>query len=455
MTAQSYWTRPWAVVPHVNSLFLFLFLFRYLRFVVHLASFFLYRPSPTARFPSLTERDCTVVLPTCAPEDPAFSRCVESVVRASPSAIHIVAVGKAQEKQVWVTIFPLISRFPGVCFRVSSIAQANKRHQIAAALPVVGTPITVLCDDHVIWPSPRILRVAVAPFDADARVGGVGTNKRAIRHPHKGSWAKFWNVLGALYLERHNFEHTSSNAVDGGVAVISGRTCLYRTSILQDPALLARYVDERFLWGLCGPLNTDDDNFLTRAVVRRGFTVKFQNTPDALVLCDVGEYPKFLAQCLRWARTTFRSNMCSLFTDGAVVYRAQPWSVYSLQLSLMVNFALFYDAALVWTLMSGASAPPTMLHLVLLVAWILLSKLPKLLPHFVRHPADLVFLPGYYVFAYAHSLIKLWALLTFWDTRWSGRDLEGVNRVAAEGVTDTDTDTDTDTVPVTATGDTK
>ncbi|OQV10480.1 hypothetical protein CLAIMM_14471 isoform 1 [Cladophialophora immunda] len=369
-----------------------------------------------------------VVIPTCDPEDPAFSRCVESVVRASPAAIHIVAVGKEQEKQVLSTISPCISRFPSICFRVSSSVQAHKRHQITAALPAVSTSITVLCDDHVIWPSANILRAAVAPFEADERVGGVGTNKRVIRHADKGPWAGFWNVMGALYLERHNFEHTSSNAVDGGVAVISGRTCLYRTCILQDPALLAGYLDERFLWGLCGPLNADDDNFLTRALVRRGFKIKFQNTPEAMILCDVGEYPKFLQQCLRWARTTFRSNTCSLVTDRAV-YQAQPWAVYSLQISLMVNFALFYDAALVWTLTRTDLYTATTVKA--LVLWILVSKLPKLLPYFLRHPADLVYLPGYYVFAYCHSLIKLWALLTFWDTRWSGRNLDGINLTAA------------------------
>ncbi|KIY03874.1 uncharacterized protein Z520_00565 [Fonsecaea multimorphosa CBS 102226] len=430
MATRLYWTILWTILlDKKNCFFLFLFVFRYLRFAVHLVSYFLYRPSPIPRSPSLTERDCTVVIPTCDPEDPAFSRCVESVVRAFPAVIHIVVVGKEQEKQVWSTILPYVTGFPSVCFRVSSSVQANKRHQIAVALPAVSTAITVLCDDHVIWPSATILRAAVAPFEEDDRVGGVGTTKRVIRHPHKGLWAGFWNVMGALYLERHNFEHTASNAVDGGVAVISGRTCLYRTHILQDLALLAGYLDERFLFGLCGPLNADDDNFLTRHLVRQGWKIKFQNTPEALILCDVGEYPKFLSQCLRWARTTFRSNCCSLVTDRSV-YGAQPWAVYSLQLSLMVNFALFYDAALVWTLIQAPYLyTPTTLKT--LVAWILLSKLPKLAPYFLRHPADLLYLPAYYVFAYFHSLIKLWALLTFWDTQWSGRNLDGINRAAA------------------------
>jgi hypothetical protein len=279
----------------------------------------------------------------------------------------------------------------------------------------------------VVWASPRFLRAALAPFEEDRRVGGIGTKKYVIRHSATGLFQGFWNVMGALYLERHNFEHRASNAVDGGVAVISGRTCLYRTIILQDPELLAGYLNETFLFGLLGPLNADDDNYLTRSLIKRNWKIKFQDTNDALILCDVGVYPKFLQQCLRWARTTFRSNLCSLITDRSV-YRAQPWSVYALMVSQMVNFALFYDAAMVWTLtrtdfysLSAVKA---------LCIWILVSKLPKLLPYFWRHPLDLVYLPAYYIFAYSHSLIKLVALLTFWDVQWSGRDLESINQAA-------------------------
>lgn len=148
-----------------------------------------------------------------------------------------------------------------------------------------------------------------------------------------------------------------------------------------------------------------------------------------MIHCDVGEYPKFLQQCLRWSRTTFRSNMCSLVTDRSV-YRAQPWTVYALMISQMINFALFYDAALIWTLRRTDLSSPIALKG--LCVWIWVSKLPKVLPYFWRQPSDLIYLPTYYIFAYFHSFIKLWALLTFWDTQWSGRNLDGINKAAAD-----------------------
>lgn len=52
-----------------------------------------------------------------------------------------------------------------------------------------------------------------------------------------------------------------------------------------------------------------------------------------------------------------------------------------------------------------------------------MSKLVKPWPHFWQYPRDLIYLPGYILFGYAHSLIKLYALITFWDVAWGGRTL--------------------------------
>ncbi|KAJ9604415.1 hypothetical protein H2200_011249 [Cladophialophora chaetospira] len=422
-----------AMIEYPGYLFAFLFAFRYLRFVAHLVSYFLYRPSPVPEYPWIRNRDCSVIIPTCAPEDPAFHRCVESIAQTLPKAVFIVAVGQGQEDQVRSIIRPLILGYPRVKFKVLHTEEANKRCQIAAAVPSVRTKITVLCDDHVLWTSPRFLRAAVAPFE-DLKVGGVGTKKRGIRHSGRGIFQGLWNVLGALYLERHNFEHAASNTIDGGVAVISGRTCLYRTQILQNQEVMAGYLNEKFFFGLFGPLNADDDNYLTRTLVKRGWKIKFQLTDDAMIFCDVGEYPKYLQQCLRWARTTFRSNLCSLITDRSV-YLSQPWTVYALMISQMVNFALFWDAALLGLMPRTEFYSPYAFKA--LIAWILVSKLPKLLPYFWRHPLDLLYLPFYYAFAYFHSFIKLWAFLTVFNTQWLGRNLAQVNVAASAKTVET------------------
>lgn len=76
------------------------------------------------------------------------------------------------------------------------------------------TSITVLCDDHVFWPHgflPHIL----APFE-NRNIGSVGTCKRVRRVRQGFNSADFWNFIGALYLERQNFDVTATNQLDGG-----------------------------------------------------------------------------------------------------------------------------------------------------------------------------------------------------------------------------------------------
>jgi hypothetical protein len=53
---------------------------------------------------------------------------------------------------------------------------------------------------------------------------------------------------------------------------------------------------------------------------------------------------------------------------------------------------------------------------------IFLSKLVKTMAHFQRHPRDLIFLLPYILFGYWHSLIKLYAGITFWKTHWVSRE---------------------------------
>jgi hypothetical protein len=62
-----------------------------------------------------------------------------------------------------------------------------------------------------------------------------------------------------------------------------------------------------------------------------------------------------------------------------------------------------------------------------LVVWMLFTKAVKVFPYYRAHPQDIWLFPGYLLFAYGHSLIKFWALLTFWSCAWSGRKLETIS----------------------------
>ncbi|TID15245.1 nucleotide-diphospho-sugar transferase [Venturia nashicola] len=420
-------------------LFCGLFLIRYVRLVVHIIAYNLYKPTPVLQNPRYRRTDATIIIPTVEPENPDFDECIRSVLKNQPSKIIVVTVGEKcfQDadrhcKQV-LEDFNASNPLAKTTIEVIKASEANKRVQLATAIRGVSTEITVWVDDHVFWPSEDFLPAAMAPFE-DAKVGIAGMNKRVRRVDQGTLFKNFWNFLGCLYLERHNFEITATNYVDGGAFVVSGRTSLHRSTVIQDPKFLRAFTNEYCLFGWVGPINPDDDNFVTRWNVTNGYKVAFQNSEDSTIETTLGEYPKFLLQCFRWVRTTWRSNPCSLFTDRTV-WRAQPWCVYAVYLTSLFNFALFIDTALVYLLHNSKWS--STVHLVMLSCWIVASKMAKIVPHFKRHPSDLMFFPGQVVFGYVHTFIKLWALFTFWDVGWGTRDLAKVEEDGVEvGVKD-------------------
>jgi cellulose synthase/poly-beta-1,6-N-acetylglucosamine synthase-like glycosyltransferase len=407
-----------AIVQSPNFPFILLFILRYLRLIVHMISFWLYKTTLVPIDPTYFPEDCTVIIPTVDPENPDFIECLTSILANKPSGIIIVTVG-AEKLRLTREITAALS--PSIC--VTAIEQANKHAQVCHALSRVRTRIAVLVDDHVFWPSTNFLRTMLAPFE-DSSIAAVATNKCVRRDQPGFTFAAFWNVIGALYLERYNFELAATTNIDGGVFVTSSRTSAYRTAILHDPEFIVRFTNEWF-----GPLNTDDDKFITRWVVKRGWKVRFQCCEDATI-------ETMLGQVLRWVRTTWRSNSASLFTDRTVWHR-QPWCMYAMYWTSFFNFALFYDAALVFTLTKSTFGNATSLKC--LAACIFASKLIKPLPYFWHRRQDLVFLSGCILFGYYHSLVKLYAGLTFWNASWGGQNLDVVR-----GRTDDGRDNDSD-----------
>ena len=425
-----------------SQAFLFLFVFKFLKVGVHTVSYIMYRPGAMSSNATFRSEDCTVIIPTVGDLDAEFVECLQSILECNPHKIIISTVGRAK--------FDFATK---VCagidegIDVIAIETPSKRAQVAAAAKQVDTPITVLADDHVFWP-PTFLASAVSPFE-DTCVGLLGTVKR-VRRASSGpfSAADMLNFIACLYLERHNFECTASSFIDGGVFVISGRTALLRSSIFQSPSFQHAFLSE-YCMGK-GPLNVDDDNFIYRWMVSHGHKIVFHNAPEAVMettlgMAEAGGWSKFRGQLNRWARTTWRSNSTSLFVERAV-WQTQPWSVYAVYLSSFINLALFYDPALFFSLHYSSFGelydkcselsvetyekliclPPGVSlrkssALWILAGLILLSKLIKPLPHYMRNPRDLMYVPLQIVFGYWHSCVKLYALLTVRNVAWGTR----------------------------------
>ncbi|KAH8790871.1 hypothetical protein F5882DRAFT_449991 [Hyaloscypha sp. PMI_1271] len=249
----------------------------------------------------------------------------------------------------------------GVDVQVTYTGLADKRRQMTYTIQYIQTRLVMFLDDHVFLP--RSFLDSVVPVFENPCVGLYGTKK-----------ALFWNVMGALYLECHNFEIRATNAMDRGVFVVSGRALVILTEIL-------------------------DNNFC------KNYEIKIQFTDNAIIEIILGQYPKIVAQLFRWAHTTFRSNSCALFTD-CIVWQRSPWT----------------DGGMLYTLTKTNFYSELRNQILLLLyfgGWVYLTKLVKLIPYFWRYPTDFFLffflIPAYPLFAYGHLILKLWAGITFWN----------------------------------------
>jgi cellulose synthase/poly-beta-1,6-N-acetylglucosamine synthase-like glycosyltransferase len=437
--------------------FVALMVFRYWRTLVNIWFWFQYEPAVAIPDFKLNPSDCTVIVPTMGPEFSEFyDEMLASILINRPARLALSTNTDLAEEQVKTALPAVLAQLeagttayqkqhglPATEKQTTEIVVLNarvsdKRRQVIHGFSNVKTEIIVMADDTAIW-HPRFLQATLPAFQSD-NVGFVGTHKwvKRVRHPRDktrnilvGLWkqyiAAFWNTMGALYLVRHNFEIRATNAADGGVFCVSGRTSLIRTEIVMNARFTKAFLNEYiFSWG---PLMADDDNFITRWVINHGFDVKMQLLPEATMTTTLGTLPlKFRNQCKRWSRTTFRQNPIALFVDRTVWWK-WPLTCWTTLLPWMYNAALIWDALAVYMLtktgMYRQSSCCTAM-LLSLIWFIWLTKLVKIIPWFYRYPVDFllyVVIPAYPMFVYCHSLLKIYTAFTFWDLSWSGRGL--------------------------------
>ena len=284
-------------------------LYRYLRLVVNLVAFSRLRPIPIPETPRLTSKDVTVVIPSLGGDGADLWNTMWSILATEPAEIILVTIqAHLQRAEMMVKCMGTSN------IRIFSVAQPNKRRQMVRAIPEVRTDITIFADDDVSWPS-MLLPWMLAPLE-DESFGGVGTNQRLRRAESPDPRRRLWGYLGALYLERRNFDCAACIYMDGGLPCLSGRTVAYRTKILRDDAFIHGFTHEEWLGQY--QLNADDDNFITRWLVSHDQKMWFQYHKQTEVQTTLEDNPRFLKQCLRWSRSNWRSNITSLFSERLI-----------------------------------------------------------------------------------------------------------------------------------------
>ncbi|KAL8670827.1 MAG: hypothetical protein Q9224_007650, partial [Gallowayella concinna] len=329
-------------------------------------------------------------------------------------------------------------------FEVLGAPKPNKRLQMIQGIEHVKTSITVFADDDVFWPK-TFLTHLLAPFE-ESCIGAVGSFA-ILERPEN---MNVWDFLGATYLERWNFGVAATSHVDGGIACLSGRTSAVRSGILQDKAFKAHFATEKWFFNI--PLSkADDDNCITRWLVNHGWRIAIQNAPETRFTTTLESSPAFIGQCLRWDRTTWRSNITSMFYDRSI-WTAQPWCSYALHLSTFNPPAAIMEGILTYFLHHAydTNQPPRFFPrtretaFTFLIPWIIIARTITLWPYFYHHPSDLKFLPALFAFAYLHGFIRICSFLTIFQTSWDGSSNNNKNNISLAILTNKATNFATD-----------
>lgn len=249
-----------------------------------------------------------MVIPTIHENFHEIRPSLESILATQPHELIIITTADKLDDLLRVS-----KALSSPRIRVFCTQYANKRIQVCKALPKITTRITILADDDVTWPS-TILPWILAPFE-DTKIGGIGTCQRVKRVREGGLGLRVWNWLGAAYIERRNFEISATHNMDGGTSCMSGRTGAYRSAILQDYEFREGFMKEEWRGKI---LKADDDNFVSRWLVSHQWKTWIQYEPECEVETTLENNIKFLFQCLRWARSNWRSNWTSLIKERYV-----------------------------------------------------------------------------------------------------------------------------------------
>jgi hypothetical protein len=133
-------------------------------------------------------------------------------------------------------------------------------------------------ENHTYWSSTaKFLPSSLAPFD-DMKVETVGSVILGRHHQYPISLRGFWNSMCMVYAQRNHAPDLATN-INGGVAVLTGRFGVFRSTIWKDPEFLSEYLNEYIsvleLYKI-GPSNEDNDKFYTRWLANHGWDIKIQ-----------------------------------------------------------------------------------------------------------------------------------------------------------------------------------
>lgn len=280
----------------------------------------------------------------------------------------------------------------------------GKRDALRAGWNACTTDLVALVDSDTIWAN-NVAEEVCKPF-ADPRIGGVGTRQSVYRP--RG----FLSRINDMFLDHRYFDENACQTFLGrAVSCLSGRTAVYRRTLLRD--VEQEFMNETF-WGV--PCLSGDDKRLTTLILQRGYFTYMQRSARVWSTFP-STWKRFVRQRVRWARNTWRSDLRAL--SQGWVWRRHPFLAYTMVDKAVSCFTLLVGPAfMVLSLMRH-----NWLFAAALAIWWQISRSAKLLPHLRRRPSSFLLMPGYVVVSWLMALIKIGALVTIRQQRWLTRQV--------------------------------
>ncbi|KAH6569015.1 hypothetical protein BASA62_005120 [Batrachochytrium salamandrivorans] len=389
----------------------FVGLYRWFWFFVRILAYCLYKPMKPRKHPRFKSyKDVTILIPTIDSGE-EIKMALRSWLRNKPAEVIFITIPSAL-----AALEALASEVDPErqTVRVITVKKGNKRNQMVAGINQVKSDIIVFCDDDVVWPD-TMVEWLIAPFE-DRQMGGVGTSQTVIT---KNKHMTIWEILAAYRITMRNIEVTSSTYIDGGVCCLSGRTAAYRTAILRDPQFQQEFTHE--FWRGKYHQHSGDDKFLTRWLHSHSWKTFIQCCPEAELASTFKDDWRFLKQLLRWTRNTWRSDIRSVIFERHIWTR-HPFVAFSMVDKFFNPITLIAGPVTVAFLATrpDTTIPPWAI-VVSYLAWLLLTRLIKYMPHFVKRPQDVLAIPVWLVFNMVFMFMKVYCLFTLYVTDWGTR----------------------------------
>ncbi|KAF9877516.1 hypothetical protein CkaCkLH20_05216 [Colletotrichum karsti] len=270
------------------------------------------KPVPLPRKPTYKTGDVSIVVATINTPD-TFTDSLRLWLANLPKEIIIVTIERDLQRVVDL-VQPVIAEGDNR-ITVLTADYASKRAQMVVGIEQAKGKILACVDDDAFW-SYASLEHLIAPFE-DPKVGGA-VGKQSAHIPRKRRDPTVitpWEVASIKSLDNQNNNQAVRFAADGSVFCLVGRTMMVRADIAKDPKF-THAIKNEFLNGK--RLNSGDDVFLTRWLLRKGWKMSIQNAPEAEITTEVMRDSTLVLQMFRWQRSAFQSFWKTLFVEPGI-----------------------------------------------------------------------------------------------------------------------------------------